>query len=114
VLYLGRLCEVGDVEAVFSGPNHPYTRMLLDAVLEPGVRPEPGERRPVEEPESAPPEAGCPFQRRCPHALPGTCDSVTPPWRDAEGGHRIRCHLELDVLASTTTAATAAKELEAS
>ena len=111
VLYLGRLCEVGDVEAVFSGPNHPYTRMLLDAVLEPGVRPEPGERRPVEEPESAPPEAGCPFQRRCPHALPGTCDSVTPPWRDAEGGHRIRCHLELDVLASTTADT---KELEAS
>ncbi|WP_329311985.1 ABC transporter ATP-binding protein [Streptomyces sp. NBC_01262] len=111
VLYLGRLCEVGDVEAVFSGPNHPYTRMLLDAVLEPGVRPEPGERRPVEEPESAPPEAGCPFQRRCPHALPGTCESVTPPWRDAEGGHRIRCHLELDVLASTTADT---KELEAS
>jgi peptide/nickel transport system ATP-binding protein len=65
----------------------------------------------VEEPESAPPEAGCPFQRRCPHALPGTCDSVTPPWRDAEGGHRIRCHLELDVLASTTADT---KELEAS
>ena len=100
VLYLGRLCEVGDVEAVFSGPTHPYTRMLLDAVLEPGARPEPGERRPVEEPESAPPAAGCPFQRRCPHRIPGTCDTVTPPWRESGNGHRIRCHLDLDDLPS--------------
>jgi peptide/nickel transport system ATP-binding protein len=117
VLYLGRLCEVGDVEAVFSGPHHPYTRMLLDAVLEPGARPEPGERRPVEEPESAPPVAGCPFQRRCPHAVPGTCETVTPPWREADGGHRIRCHLDLHDLrdlASATPATAAAKELETS
>ncbi|MFE2432826.1 dipeptide ABC transporter ATP-binding protein [Streptomyces sp. NPDC059373] len=114
VLYLGRLCEVGDVEAVFSGPNHPYTRMLLDAVLEPGARPEPWERRPVEEPESAPPEAGCPFQRRCPHAVPGTCESATPPWRDAEGGHRIRCHLDLDNLHDPASATAASKELNPS
>jgi peptide/nickel transport system ATP-binding protein len=61
--------------------------------------------------------AGCPFQRRCPHAVPGTCETVTPPWREADGGHRIRCHLDLHDLrdlASATPATAAAKELETS
>jgi peptide/nickel transport system ATP-binding protein len=113
VLYLGRLCEVGDVEAVFAGTSHPYTRMLLDAVLEPGPdqldhsdhpdHPDHlesrGSSRPVDEPESEAPVEGCPFRGRCPRRIPGTCETVTPPWRDAGGGHRIRCHLELAELA---------------
>jgi peptide/nickel transport system ATP-binding protein len=102
VLYLGRLVEIGDVEEVFSaGPSHPYTRRLLSAVLEPD--PDlPRGRHVVEEPESAPPAHGCPFQRRCPQRIDGLCDRVTPPWRDAANGstntHRIRCHLDLEVL----------------
>lgn len=36
VMKNGRVLEIGDVEDVFSGPNHPYTASLLDAVLEPG------------------------------------------------------------------------------
>jgi peptide/nickel transport system ATP-binding protein len=128
VLYLGRLCEVGDVEAVFAGASHPYTRMLLDAVLEPGPpqpdqldhpdrlgqpdHPDPrGSSRPVDEPESAPPAEGCPFRGRCPRRIPGTCETVTPPWRDAGGGHRIRCHLELADLAYAA-AAEPRKELD--
>ncbi|GAA1865066.1 ABC transporter ATP-binding protein [Paeniglutamicibacter psychrophenolicus] len=37
VMKNGRVVEIGDVADVFSGPNHPYTASLLDAVLEPGV-----------------------------------------------------------------------------
>ena len=32
VMYLGRLVEIGETEALFARPRHPYTRMLLDAV----------------------------------------------------------------------------------
>jgi peptide/nickel transport system ATP-binding protein len=97
VLYLGRLCEIGNVEDVFGGVNHPYTQRLLSSVLEPDPD-RPRGRHSVEEPESAPPAAGCPFQRRCPVRVEGTCDTVTPPWRGAGNGHRIRCHLDLEVL----------------
>jgi peptide/nickel transport system ATP-binding protein len=99
VLYLGRLCEVGDVADVFAGPSHPYTRLLVDSALTPdprSVRPS----RPVEEPESAPSADGCPFQRRCPHMIQGLCDTTTPPWRQPDNSsHRIRCHLDLEDLA---------------
>ena len=32
VLYLGRLVEVSEGKSLFSNPQHPYTKMLLDAV----------------------------------------------------------------------------------
>jgi oligopeptide/dipeptide ABC transporter ATP-binding protein len=32
VMYLGRLVEIGSVAAIFSSPQHPYTRALLSAV----------------------------------------------------------------------------------
>lgn len=35
VLYQGRLCEVGPVEQVYANPFHPYTRLLMGAVLVP-------------------------------------------------------------------------------
>ena len=35
VLYRGRLCEIGPVDAVYSSPCHPYTRLLMGAVLTP-------------------------------------------------------------------------------
>ena len=35
VLYLGRVVELGDCEAVCAGPRHPYTQALLSAVPKP-------------------------------------------------------------------------------
>ena len=35
VLHQGRICEMSDTGDVYDNPSHPYTRMLLDAVLEP-------------------------------------------------------------------------------
>src|SRR5439155_1054597 len=33
VMYLGRIVEAADREAIFLNPRHPYTRALLDSVL---------------------------------------------------------------------------------
>ena len=32
VMYLGRIVEMGDTEAIFAAPAHPYTRALLSAI----------------------------------------------------------------------------------
>ncbi|MGD8763806.1 MAG: ATP-binding cassette domain-containing protein, partial [Desulfobacteraceae bacterium] len=32
VMYLGRLCEVAPVDAIFDKPIHPYTRLLLETI----------------------------------------------------------------------------------
>jgi len=35
VMYLGEIVEYGTADEVFGNPKHPYTRALIDAVLEP-------------------------------------------------------------------------------
>ena len=68
VLYQGRICEAGPTEAVYEPPWHPYTRVLLGAVLSPDP-----DHAPTlladDTTELSPPAQGCPFQRRCPAKL---------------------------------------------
>jgi peptide/nickel transport system ATP-binding protein len=97
VLYQGRLCEIGPAEKVYSLPSHPYTEVLLDAVLEPDpdTRPSLAAEGVVE---LSPPPFGCPFQRRCPRRIGEICDREAPPWQPTEQGHAIACHIPLDEL----------------
>ena len=97
VLYQGRFCEMGPAENVYGLPSHPYTEVLLGAVLEPDP-----DARPVLAAEDVvelfPPARGCPFQRRCPRRIGDICDDEMPPWRPTEPGHAIRCHIPLNEL----------------
>lgn len=92
VLYQGRLCEIGPAAEVYASPSHPYTAVLLGAVLEPV----PG-KTPLlladDVVELAPPAQGCAFQRRCPYKLGAVCLSEEPPWQQTPSGHAIRCHI---------------------
>ncbi len=99
VLYQGRLCEIGPSENVYRFPSHPYTEVLLGAVLEPDPDAEPTLTA-EDVADLFPPARGCPFQRRCPRNIGDICDNETPPWRPAEFGHAIRCHIPLDELRS--------------
>jgi peptide/nickel transport system ATP-binding protein len=65
VMYLGKLVELGDKEVVFSKPQHPYTRMLLDAIPDIGMTGQ--ARTPVsgEVPNPLTPPSGCTFHPRC-------------------------------------------------
>ena len=66
VMYLGRIMEVGESEAVFKGPNHPYTEALLSAVPEPRRR-----GTDADPPRGRDPEPGQPAARlRVQHPLP--------------------------------------------
>jgi peptide/nickel transport system ATP-binding protein len=90
VMYLGRLVEWGPARAVFRDPQHPYTRMLLDAI--PDLEMSGRRRIPVagEVPSPISPPAGCHFHPRCPFANE-RCRSE-PPQPVAAGASRVRCH----------------------
>ncbi len=85
VLYLGRLVEVAQARALFDSPQHPYTRMLLDAVPDltlSGVR-----RTPIRGEISNPisPPSGCAFHPRCPIASTRCTEIVPTPVVTASG-----------------------------
>lgn len=100
VMYLGQIVEEGDTEDVYTVPSHPYTEALLSAILVPDPTVEQGHIRlegDVPSPRNIP--TGCRFHTRCPRKIGAICEQQNPPWRDAEDGHRIRCHIPLDELA---------------
>ena len=97
VLYQGRLCEIGPSKKVYQFPSHPYTEVLLGAVLEPDpdIKPKLVAEDIVEE---KPPEKGCCFQGRCSRILGDKCKNETPPWQITEDGNAIRCHININDL----------------
>ena len=90
VMYLGQLVEWGPARAVFRKPQHPYTRMLLDAI--PDLEMSGRGRVPVagEVPSPISPPSGCHFHPRCPFA-DQRCRSEAP-LPIPSGPSRVRCH----------------------
>ncbi|MDO9197898.1 ABC transporter ATP-binding protein [Rhodoferax sp.] len=90
VMYLGRLVELADKQALFANPRHPYTRMLLDAI--PKMHDTGRARTPVqgEVPNPLNPPPGCAFNPRCPHANE-RCRSERPLLLTIQGV-KIACH----------------------
>jgi len=67
VMYLGRIVELAERDALYSKPTHPYTESLLSAV--PKLAPDAEKTRitlPGEMPSPMYPPTGCPFHPRCP------------------------------------------------
>ena len=102
VLYQGRLCEIGLSKNVYNFPSHPYTEVLLGAVLEPDpdIKPKLVAEDIVEE---KPPEVGCSFQGRCQRILGDICKNEAPPWQTGENGNSIRCHIKIEDLKKQQT-----------
>jgi len=105
VMYLGQIMEIGPAEAIYNPPYHPYTEALLSAVPIPDPDAEQKEiRLGGNVPSSLNPPAGCRFHTRCPRKkemLPDggkICEAQIPPWRKSQSGHRILCHIPLEVL----------------
>jgi peptide/nickel transport system ATP-binding protein len=90
VMYLGRLVELADKHTLFGNPQHPYTKMLLDAI--PKMHDTGRARTPVqgEVPNPLNPPSGCTFHPRCPQAT-DICRAERPALRDFKG-IKIACH----------------------
>ena len=92
VMYLGRLVEWAPAQALFTRPQHPYTRMLLEAI--PDLEMSGRDRTPVggEVPSPIDPPSGCHFHPRCPFADADRCQREVPAALDIDGGGQVRCH----------------------
>ncbi len=98
VMYLGKVCEVGDGDHLFDHPAHPYTRALLSAVPGGGGRFEDSaESLEGELPSPINPPDGCRFHTRCPRAE-DKCRSVEPQLAAVDDGdHFVACHFPHEV-----------------
>ncbi len=96
VMYLGKLVELADRNALYDDPLHPYTKALLSAVPIPDPVIE-KRREPIiltgDVPSPINPPSGCRFHTRCPYMMPDICPQIDPVFADQGGGHYVACHL---------------------
>lgn len=95
IMYLGKVMEVGPVEAIYRCALHPYTRALLSAM--PSMDPERRTTEPPltgDPPNPIDPPPGCRFRPRCAFAEE-VCGSREPELAGGAWGprHAVACHM---------------------
>ncbi|WP_250500495.1 murein tripeptide/oligopeptide ABC transporter ATP binding protein OppF [Caballeronia sp. GAWG1-5s-s] len=93
VMYLGRVMELADKQALYETPRHPYTRALLSAVPVPDPAVERGKTVQIlsgDIPSPINPPSGCVFHTRCPMAE-ARCALETPELRVLDNGASAAC-----------------------
>ena len=91
VMYLGKVAEVGAVDAIYGRPAHPYTAALLAS--RPSMDPARRRTRPPlqgDPPNPIDPPSGCRFRTRCAHAE-AVCAAQEPALAVLAGGHAAAC-----------------------
>ena len=96
VMYMGRLCEIAENEALFRRPRHPYTKAVLSSVpvIDPDASavdvPLAGEAA-----SALSPPTGCPFHPRCPYAI-AVCNEKIPELAQCDST-LVACHRAADL-----------------
>ena len=94
VMYVGKIVELADRDALYERPMHPYTQALLSAIPIPDPVLEKRRKRIVltgDIPSPVSPPPGCRFHTRCPVAFE-RCKIEEPPLREYAPGHFAACH----------------------
>jgi peptide/nickel transport system ATP-binding protein len=92
VMYLGKIVELAETEALFLEPKHPYTEALMSAV----PVPDPDYRLDQillegDVPSPLNPPSGCYFHPRCRYTK-DICRNESPQYRDLSSEHFVSCH----------------------
>ncbi len=96
VMYLGKIVEEGDPDAVLQSPAHPYSQALVSAIPAPGRQ---GHRIVLagDPPSPADRPSGCAFHPRCAVAI-ARCRQESPVLMARAGdGRLVACHLAHDI-----------------
>ena len=91
VMYAGKLAEKAPTDTLVHAPRHPYTRLLIGALPEVGVRYDTRrlEGIPGSPPSLLDPPKGCRFRDRCPLAFEKCVEE--PPFREVAPDHAVAC-----------------------
>lgn len=93
VMYLGKIMEIGETNALYASPHHPYTKALLSAVPQPDPRTEKIRERIIlsgDLPSPVNPPTGCVFNTRCWKAQ-DKCRTEVPELLQI-GNSQVACH----------------------
>ena len=92
VMYLGQIVETASSEEIFSHPNHPYTKALLQGV--PTLDTKKKIYTPIkgEIPSPINPPSGCYFHPRCKFSS-NKCITDKPSYKEVSPNHFSACHL---------------------
>ena len=92
VMYAGQVVEHGPAARIFAAPQHPYTRALVDSILDPWEPRTDIAILPGAPPDMADPPSGCRFHPRCRSAM-GICQREEPPTFQLPDHQQAKCWL---------------------
>ncbi|MCZ6730835.1 MAG: ABC transporter ATP-binding protein, partial [SAR324 cluster bacterium] len=95
VVYMGKIAEIGPAKKLFKAAQHPYTKSLISAILQPDPVAE--QKKPpfslvgeISSPIDPPP--GCRFYSRCPERM-NVCKEINPRMVEVAQNHELACWL---------------------